>query len=105
MLKCLIRAFGLKGSWKWAIRQMKRGEIVRIAHATGTIKRKIDSLENGRIVEDFGINEAEQNWISAYVFLGDFNYTDWVVFHWGDALGDELSIPIVSNGLKTKGTV
>ena len=42
----LIRFFGLKGSWSWAKRQMKKGKIIRAKHWTGSMKIKIDHPSN-----------------------------------------------------------
>lgn len=46
MKKAIIRFFGLKGSWKWAKKQMLNGKTVRCKHWSGTLKFKIDSREN-----------------------------------------------------------
>lgn len=46
MKKWVIRTLGLKGSWKWAKKQMLRGEIVRCKHWSGALRLKIDSPEN-----------------------------------------------------------
>lgn len=75
----IIRFFGLKGSWKWACKQMERGEWVRPAHATGSVKYRIDNETQGRIVWTFKREPiGNKDWGNANIFLSDFDATDWV---------------------------
>jgi len=42
MIKWIIRFFGIKGSFSWAIRQMKKGETVTRHGIVGTLRFKIN---------------------------------------------------------------
>lgn len=75
----IIRFFGLKGSWKWACKQMERGAWVRPAHAAGSVKYKLDYENQRRIVWTFKRDPIEnKDWENANIFLSDFEATDWV---------------------------
>jgi len=81
MINFIIRLFGLKGSWGWAVRQMKAGKIVRPSTATGTVKYKLDHEGQGRICWNFSrILTGRDSWENANVFLSDFKRTDWILF-------------------------
>ena len=41
MKKWIIINLGLKGSWKWAKKQMMKGEIVRCKHWSGALKYRV----------------------------------------------------------------
>lgn len=73
--------FGLKGSWRWACRQMETGRIVRSKSSTGTVRYKLDNENQGRILWAFpsrndprGVNEE---WENANIFFSDFKKIDW----------------------------
>jgi len=79
----LIRFLGLRGSWKWACRNMQEGRVVFRITDTGALKYKLDCEAQNRILwagthDPFGL--AESDWDSANVFLSDFECIDWVVF-------------------------
>lgn len=76
----IISFLGLKGSWSWACKQMDKGEIVRPANATGTVKYKLDSENQRRIMWCFNRDYDELNWSSANIFLSDFENTNWIVW-------------------------
>ena len=81
MINSIIRFFGLKGSWKWAVKQIKKGEIVRPSSATGTGKYKLDHENQGRICWNFSkVLTSYDKWESANIFLKDFDRTDWKLF-------------------------
>lgn len=77
----IIRFFGLKGSWRWACRQMKKGRIVRPKSATGTVRYKLDNEWQGRILWAFpprtDINGQNAEWEDAKIFMIDLYRTDW----------------------------
>lgn len=81
MYKWMVRLLGLKGSWSWAVRQMKKGHIVRQKSATGVVRYKLDSIENGRIIFSFPKRSDSMGlyakWDSANIFLKDFTAIDW----------------------------
>ena len=74
----LIRFFGLKGSWKWAKRQMMKGEIVKCNHWSGTLKLKIDKHNNTLLQHTFSKN-TPYNFETANHFLNNELYTDYVI--------------------------
>lgn len=79
MKKWIIKTFGLRGSWRWACKQMERGKLVRPNHATGAVKYKLDCENQRRILWTFRRNpQTEKDWESANIFLSDFEATDWV---------------------------
>lgn len=76
----IIRFFGLKGSWSWACKQMKKGYIVKPKNITGAVKYKIDDIENGLILYSFTHKPyTEKNWESANIFMDDIERTDWMI--------------------------
>jgi len=82
MRKAIIRFFGLKGSWKWAVRQLKRGRIVRPGTATGSVKYRLDYEAQGRILwTHVETPVTRREWSNAYIFVSDFDATDWVVWN------------------------
>jgi len=82
----ISNTLGLRGTWKWALRQMEAGRIVRPASALGTIKYKLDNPQNQRIVWDFSDNKEDSNWSSSNIFLKTLKRTDWEVFEWDNNL-------------------
>ena len=78
MLKWIVRFFGLKGSWKWACRQMDKGRIVFRISDTGCAKYKLDPERQRRIIWTHQFEPSD--WHNAYIFLGDFEATDWVIY-------------------------
>jgi hypothetical protein len=65
---------------------MKAGAIVYRATDTGAAKYRIDSEGQGRILWAFvrdlsGLVE----WDEAYIFLSDFDCTDWAEWYWAPA--------------------
>ena len=81
----IIRTFGLKGSWKWAKKQMMNGKIVRCKHWSGTLKLKIDSKENTLLKSTFNKTQELHShqqfiWETSNHFLNYENFTDYVVF-------------------------
>ena len=77
-MKKLIAFLGLKGSWRWACRQMKQGKIVRRKTDTGSAHYKLDSEGQLRIVWAFTRNpKTEKQWDSANLFLSDFSCVAW----------------------------
>jgi hypothetical protein len=81
MKKFIIIFFGLKGSWKWACKQLDKGKIIRPESATGTIKFKLDDENQRRIVYTLDRDIKTAKWANANIFLSDFESTDWVIFN------------------------
>ena len=73
MLKWLVKFLGLRGSWSWACKEMDRGRIVCRTTDTGAARYRLDGEGQRRIEWSFG-----GGWESAYIFLDDFECTDWV---------------------------
>lgn len=81
MTKFLIRFLGLPGSWTWACRQMDKGKIVYRTTDTGAAKYRLDFEDNRRIICAFVRGTPRRdNWMSAYIFLSDFECTAWAVW-------------------------
>lgn len=76
MIKFFIRLLGLKGSFSWAVKQMKNGKIL-------AVKRNI-MLKNFRINP---VSKALQcsytpeniRWEDVYIFIFYFESTDWYI--------------------------
>ena len=87
MKKWIIKTFGLKGSWKWAKKQMMNGEIVRCEHWAGSLKLKIDSPEITLLQFNFTTHQKtlhveDKLWETANHHLSYEEFTDYVVFRW-----------------------
>ncbi len=81
-IKWIRRTFGLRGSWRWACKQMERGYIVRRATDTGAAKYRLD-LEGQRRIQwayTRTPEAAKQEWNTAYVFLSYFESLAWEVW-------------------------
>ena len=76
MIKIFKRLFGLKGSWKWALKQMKKGNIVRPSSATGTVKYRFSVDKQDRI--EWTFDKENFRWDNANIFYSDFQKTDWI---------------------------
>lgn len=95
----LIKLFGLKGSWKWACKKMSNGSIVWRKNQTGTVKYKVDSPENGRIVWTFENNPLKNSdWKKSNIFLSDFDAIDWCVCNYfKEAATKARAAPAIEN--------
>jgi hypothetical protein len=80
IMQFFIRFFGLKGSFAWACRQMKRGCWVSVRAATGTVKYALDHEEQQRILWTFKDKPHKySDFQNANMFLHDFHRIDWYV--------------------------
>lgn len=84
MNKKLIRILGLKGSWRWAKKQMLKGKVVRCKHWSGALKLRIDSTENTLLQNSFiRENKPPENgqkiWNTSNHFLKYEDFTDYEV--------------------------
>jgi hypothetical protein len=70
----LVRFFGLRGSWKWACKQMDAGKIIRPSTATGYVEYRLDLEGQRRLQWRFG-----GEWENANFFLRDQEDTDWIL--------------------------
>lgn len=98
MKNWIIRTFGLKGSWKWAKRQMFKGEMVRCKHWTGSLKYRISpEIENGidgktpkqstLLQANFTrrnkrLENGQPLWEASIYHFSYENFTDYEVFNW-----------------------
>jgi len=89
MSKWFIRFFGLKGSWRWACRQMDKGHMVYRAsdycgepgNAREPVKYRLDGENQRRIQWMFLLRLSnDYEWENANIFLSDFECTDWAVW-------------------------
>ena len=76
-----VRVFGLKGSWKWALKKMLQGEIIYRTTDTGAAKYRFSRDEQDRLEWAFEHHITEfTKWNNAYFFFGDILCTTWDVF-------------------------
>jgi hypothetical protein len=80
MIKWFIRTFGLKGSWLWAVKQMKNGHMVRPASATGIVKYRFSRDGQNRLEWNFSVTPHFTDWENAFLFEQDLFYTDWYIY-------------------------
>ena len=83
MIRFIKKFLGLSGSWGWAVRQLKKGEIVRTKSSTGVVRLKLDDEQQGRILWSFPSRTdpfgKRAEWVEAYIFVSDFDAVDWEV--------------------------
>lgn len=82
LLAPVVRFFGLKGSWKWAVKEMKKGNLLVRTSVTGTVKYRLSPDEQNRLEWDFNRKESEVKWENANFFISDTMATDWVIYNW-----------------------
>lgn len=76
-MKWLIRFFGLKGSWRWACRQMQKGNTVYRTTDSGAAKYRLDDEYQARIEWSFTDSLIGAKWENANIFLKDFECISW----------------------------
>ena len=79
-----IKSFlGLKGSWKWAKKQMLKGKVVRSKSWRGALKLRIDNPENKLLQmthwESFQEPPHGKLWETAAHFLNEEDLTDYEI--------------------------
>jgi len=82
VLATVVRFFGMKGSFNWAIKEMKKGKIVVRDGTFGGLKYRLSTDEQNRLQWDFHRKETEVKWESANFFVSDIMATDWVIYNW-----------------------
>jgi hypothetical protein len=87
LTEIIVRFLGLKGSWRWAKRQMRNGKIVRCKHWSGTLKLRIDSKENSLLQANFTrtpkpLHNGDKLWETSNWFISYEDFTDYEVFEW-----------------------
>lgn len=87
MKNWIIRTFGLKGSWKWAKKQMMSGKMVRCRHFTGALKFRIDNPENTLLQFNYTrlnkhLNNSNPLWETSNHHLSYEDFVDYEVFEW-----------------------
>lgn len=75
----IIKTFGLKGSWKWACKQMQQGRMVGTMNTTGHVRYRLDNEAQERILWAFHNGPTYKDFRGANIFLQDFERVDWVV--------------------------
>lgn len=81
MKRMIISSLGLKGSWKWAIRQMKKDCIIYLKDATGTVRYRFSRDGQFRIQWTFdGNDNFTPDWSNAYIFLSDLQENKWAMW-------------------------
>jgi hypothetical protein len=79
MKKAIIKFLGPPGSWKWALRQLKKRRIIYRRSDTGSLKYRLSHDGQDRIQSAY-IPNRKVSWENAYMFLDDFQRTDWSVW-------------------------
>ena len=87
MEKWIIKIFGLKGSWKWAKKQMLNGQMIRGEDWSRALKLKVDNSENGLLQSNCTReNKAAENggslWRAADHYFSFEDVTNFVIFNW-----------------------
>ena len=87
MKNWIIRTFGLKGSWKWAKKQMLNGKVVNCKHWSGALKLRVQSPSNTLLENCFWRdNKKPENgtplWETSNHFLSYEDFTDYQVVEW-----------------------
>ena len=82
LLAPVVRFFGLKGSWKWAVKEMKNGKLLVRTSVTGAVKYRLSTDEQSRLEWDFHRKESEVKWENANFFISDMMATDWVIYNY-----------------------
>ena len=87
MKKYIIKTLGLKGSWKWAKKQMLSGEHIRRESWLNSRRLRIDNEENGLLQTSLYwqyelIVDGEPRWKPAMHHLKSEDHTDYVIFEW-----------------------
>lgn len=98
MKKWIIKTFGLKGSWKWAKKQMMKGKIVRCKQWSGALKYRV-SLETEYGIDgktpkassllqanftrtNKGLPKSQPLWETSNHHLSYEDFTDYEIFEW-----------------------
>jgi len=86
MKNLVIRTFGLKGSWKWAKKQMLKGEMVRCKHWAGALKYRINH-ESTLLQANFTrankqLENGQPLWETSNHHLSYEDFTDYEIFKW-----------------------
>lgn len=81
MIAPIVRLLGLKGSWRWAAKEMKKGKMIVRVSTTGSVKYRLSNDGGNRLEWDFHRKESEVRWESAYFFISDMMATNWVVYN------------------------
>ncbi len=77
-MKRVKRFLGLKGSWKWACRQMGKGLTVTRSGNVESAKYSLDNSKKRLILWTFTELDPPEYWDKADLYLSDFEATDWV---------------------------
>lgn len=79
MKNWLVKTFGLKGSWAWAVHQMKSGAIIRPSGATGSVRYRLSPDGQNRVEWTFSRDATSESWENANLFASDFESSDWTL--------------------------
>lgn len=98
MKNWIIRTFGLKGSWKWAKKQMMQGKMVRCKHWSGALKYRLSPemvsdvygqnpkpstlLQANFTRENKQLENGKPLWETSNHHLSYEDFTDYEVFEW-----------------------
>ena len=75
----VIASFGLRGSWKWAKREMMNGAIIKSRRWSGSLTLRIDSHTNGLLLCTWDYLDRDPKWEPARWFIHDDETVDYFV--------------------------
>jgi len=85
-MKAIILNFlGLRGSWKWACRQMNKGNVVCKSTRSGEIQYKIDDKKEKIIQWAYKRDYDKVYWKRTSISLNDFKRTNWKIWEYKGA--------------------
>lgn len=82
MKKWLIKNLGLKGSWKWAKKQMLNGKLIHCKHWNNYRKLCIYDKENQIIRQSYQQFCIGIQWDYYIHSLKNEDFTDYEIFNW-----------------------
>jgi len=98
MKNWIIRTLGLKGSWKWAKKQMIKGRMVRCKHWSGALKYRVSPemecdaygqnpspstlLQANYERRERQTEKKQPLWETSNHHLAYEDYTDYEIFNW-----------------------
>ncbi len=77
-MKVIKRFLGLKGSWKWACKQMDKGATVTRSGNAESAKYWLDDGGKRLILWTFSELDPPEYWDRADLYLSDFEAVDWI---------------------------
>ena len=74
----------LKGTFSWALKEMKKGKYLTMKNVTGTLVYRLSNDGQYRLEWSFDRDMDKALFANANFFLSDANATNWVIHHWSN---------------------